>query len=340
MRNIALLAALAFASSFARAEDGTRWVTPDFFVRESRVPLSFPTPAPADCRAHIAAAVCVVPPKDDRSGRSCLPGDAYAATFLALYDAYPPRLKETFCRVNHIQIEPDFAGSAYGGLDRDDRGNVLGAVLGIRKSILDERLPLARWASWKEQLPFGGPRNAYDPRPDLPNVEASIAGVNDLLYFVFAHEFGHILDFSENLNQSGWRALSWKSENVTRFDAAFPLRSKLEFYGERPRLPGGAADAVYEQLGRTNFVGLYAATNPYDDLAETVAHYALLTRGGTYAVRLPSGRALEAARRFLSPALAAKRAYVERLLNPAPARPEAPARPPRPLPIPPLPGWD
>lgn len=44
-------------------------------------------------------------------------------------------------------------------------------------------------------------KNAYHTKPNLPLIQTQ--GSNqDLLYFIFSHEFGHVFDFANNLNQT------------------------------------------------------------------------------------------------------------------------------------------
>jgi len=155
-----------------------------------------------DCRAHIESVMCLVDPPENKSeepgsDRPCLPGgQAYAKYFEALYDNYPSALQKMFCSLRHIYIEKDFFGTAYAGLVKDEAGRPIGAKMGIRKSVLDENLNLGLWASWKEQLSFGGVTDSYTLTPNLPSIQtASDGNLNDFLYFVVAHEFGHIFDF-------------------------------------------------------------------------------------------------------------------------------------------------
>lgn len=62
-----------------------------------------------------------------------------------------------FCSLNYIFIEKEFFGTAYASPLKDSNGNIIGAMMGIRQSVLDENLNLETWASWKEQLSFGWP---------------------------------------------------------------------------------------------------------------------------------------------------------------------------------------
>lgn len=306
------LLAAALAAPILAAVPDRVWVTPDFFIEEGASSPNLERPAaPGGCRESIAAKVCLVA---GEGISDCLPGaEPYSRALERLHDEYPPALQGVFCKLKSVYIHPTLRSSAYGGLGDG------GGVIGVRQSLIDEGLSLSRWASWKEQLPFGGPKDSYDLRPELPAVEARVPGSsNDMLYFLFTHEFGHILDFLNNLNGGGWRAISWLGWDRSRFDESeFPLRPRVDFYGPGPRLDKSDAPAVYAELLRTDFASLYAATSPYDDFAEALALYVLSRRGGSFAVREPSaaGPALDLAGRMASERLREKREFIESFLS-------------------------
>lgn len=176
-----------------------------------------------------------------------------------------------------------------------------------------ERLSLGRWATWKEQLLFGGERGSYDVHPDLPQVEAAVPGASDdVLFMIIAHEFGHIVDFKRGLQFSGWKKISWVSQQETRYDAAFPARRKLDFYGDGPKMGKDDALAADQQLVATDFISLYAATNSYDDFAETFAHYAIWKKNGSFVLRQPGVNVTE---RLKTPIFRKKTAFIDAMVN-------------------------
>ncbi|MGE0173637.1 MAG: hypothetical protein AB7T49_12645 [Oligoflexales bacterium] len=260
---------------------------------------------PTDCRAHIKEALCLVAPDpnhpnevpDNSKKRSCLGGEgAYVEAFEQLYDNYPPVLQKMFCSLRKIQIEEKFFGTAYANIVWKDEANHVsdGAIMGIRKSVLDEKLTLTRWSSWKEQLSFGGVVDSYTVKDDLPKIETSSKDqINDFLYFVVAHEFGHFLDFSNNLNEQincskktenpddqvcdfadgSWGSLSWENTKTILPEFDFELRPELCFYWcDGKTLGKDQIDSVYQGLSNAPFVSTYSTTNARDDFAETFAY--------------------------------------------------------------------
>ena len=179
-----------------------------FFVSESsESSTTLRNTSLEDCRANIAKVICLVNPTGEQEKipeRRCLPsGEAYVNHFESLFDNYPPGLQRMFCSLKHIYIENEFFGTAYAGLITGPDGKKQGAMIGIRRAVLDERLDFTTWASWKEQLSFGGISGNYRAVPDLPVVHAkTYSRTNDFLYFVISHEFGHLFDFANDLNKT------------------------------------------------------------------------------------------------------------------------------------------
>ena len=256
------------------------------------------TGEPANCRDHIKGSLCLVDGMGDGDQTQCQDGGmAYASPFEALYDAYPPAVQKMFCSLKVIYIMREFGGTAFGGLLEDANGNITGAQMGIRKSLLDENLDLHTWASWKEQLSFGGVKDSYTLRSDLPHAKTSTAkkNVNDFLYFVVAHEFGHMFDFSNHLNRlencsepsdpnaepecemaaGSWGSLSWKTSLSPHQENDFLNRSGLCFYFcDGNTLAKSVIPALYADLyDRTSFLSAYAATDAWQEFADSLAYY-------------------------------------------------------------------
>jgi len=251
-----------------------------------------------DCRKKIKTILCLVDkakPEQGSNERECLPGgEIYASHFESLFDNYPKPLQKIFCSLNIIYIEKQFFGTAYAGTVVDNNGNLDGAMMGIRKSVLDENLHLTQWASWKEQLSFGGKKNDYQVSSDLPLISTTTTKkVNDFLYFLVAHEFGHIFDFSNNLNEfincgadsadkcdhpkpGSWSELSWASSKVALGKDDFYQRVGLCFYGcQDTFILQEDISQLYSELYSSTFISTYAATNPWDDFAESLAYIAM-----------------------------------------------------------------
>jgi hypothetical protein len=310
--------------------------------------LSVEMPA-GGCRDHIHQIACLVDPvvEGDPNPRVCQPVSAELIEPLQkVYDVYPPQLQKVFCSLGRIYIEKQFIGTAYAGLD--EKGEK--AIMGIRETALSQPLTLASWASWKEQLSFGGTKTGYSSVPELPRIESSmnVQGASDFLYFVIAHEFGHVLDFAKKVNvfdcpsgsdpskgpvtcaarRGDWSALSWESQVrglpessddpwglrgwVLNPLGRFAFREDLCFYGcNSPAHPERAGD-LYAGLYRSNLLTAYAATNAWDDFAESLAFYAAGKLGGfRYDVRLPDGTVYDLAGKVNEPVFASKLNYLE-----------------------------
>lgn len=333
----------------AWASSPRKWMTPDFYIETHSEPWistrSASSSSEQTCRDEIKKLMCMVESEptggEYGSDRPCLPGgEAYAPFFETLYDHYPPALQRVFCSLKVIYVEKDFAGTAYAGLMTDSSGKTVGAKMGIRKSVLDDQLTLSAWASWKEQLSFGGVTDSYTHTPGLPLIFTQTdAPVNDFLYFVIAHEFGHIFDFANGINRyasdecrrkqekdssiacelhpESWGALSWITDQTAKPENEFPNRKNLCFYWcEDHPLNRSIASSLYESLDRSAFISIYATTQPWDDFADSLAYFLMAENLKTrYLLDTAQGRTYDVMAKLRSPQFASKHQFLKSFMN-------------------------
>ena len=294
-----------------------------------------------DCRARIQPLMCLVDQPIESENRPCLAGgDAYARQFEELYDHLPAVMQAIFCALDVIYVETDFVGSAYA----DPSGKH--SVLGVRKAVLDGGLDLQHWASWKEQLSFGGNPHSFELRSDLPVVETKSSGeVNDFLYFLIAHEFAHILDGRYRLNrlkpgcpepvdgqpdpeclmeEDSWGGIGWSTNFQPKAENDFASRSGFCFYGcEDHALGLEAVASAYESLmSHTDFISAYATTGPWDDFADSLAYYLMHENLHTsYRIDTRQGAVYDVMEKLESPLFAKKREYIQKFLLKAAGQP-------------------
>lgn len=229
----------------------------------------------ADCRANIAKVVCYVGGSQGWS-RPCLPeSKRYVPVFEALHDKLPPAIQKMFCSLEKLYVEKNLESTAYALRGRP--------VIGIRATLIDEKLSLTQWATWKEQLIFGGRGDSYKTNDKLPTYTGSEELTNDdMVFSIIVHEFGHLFDFANGFNETdsrgdfkkgSWGELSWQSFGRPTAANDFKNRSKLCFYGCSGSLPASTAPQIYEDLHKTNFLNTYTARNPYEDFADTFSFY-------------------------------------------------------------------
>jgi Putative zinc-binding metallo-peptidase len=299
---------------------------------------------PTDCRANIKTAICLVNPareSEDSLKRPCLEGsDKYAAAFEELYDAYPPEFQKMFCSLRRIFVENNFGATAYAqSFVGSDGKQVPGVAMGIRRSLLDQPFSISHWSTWKEQLNFGGDPHDYTLKMKYPSMVFSNESKLDFMYFVFAHEFGHLFDFANAVNQfdynekcaeSGecvsvpgtWSAFSWKTLNAHHANADYTHANLLCFYGCEKVMSQTQAVELYDGLQTSPFISNYAATNAWDDFAETVAYYVLQnTMKKSLVLSYADDRSFDATARLATPAMAYKANYVEHFLKSSPNYP-------------------
>ncbi len=288
---------LIFAEPFPQSLRGT-----DFFIKQHKfikkhkekmlntkeVDLS------SNCREVIRDRVCVVAPtrkNEEPEERICnANSEKYAHYFESIYDKLSPIFQKMFCSVKYIFIEKKFYGTGYAGLLYDQQNNLDGAMIGVRKSALDNNLKFSQFASWKEQLSFGGNTQNYSLKQDLPSVlTKSKSDVNLFLYFLIVHEFGHLFDLANGLNNQdcktsghstcssktgSWSAIGWKNLQDPKAKNDFKRRQDLCFYlcNNNP-LPANSAISIYKDLAQTDFLSLYSSTNILEDFADSLAFF-------------------------------------------------------------------
>jgi hypothetical protein len=257
----------------------------------------------------------------------------YAKSFENLYDRFPAHLQKMFCHLERIYIEKDFVASAYGGLFEDpaDENHILGGMIGLREEFLKNPVSLNEWASWKEQIHFGADPKKVIFSTLLPRVETSMKNDSiDMLYFLVAHEFGHIFDYTNNLNndscpenstapqckQKSWHFFSWANTKLPKPANDFPLLSDLCYYFcDGHFIPSARQDELYKSLNQTNFLTPYTTRNPYEDFADTFAIYTIMTdRGSNYVIKTPD-LSYDATSRLRSPVFEGKRNFIKDFLS-------------------------
>ena len=309
-----LMVVLALTSMSAFADDGDylpltgRWANPP--PRPERLADD------ADCRAHITKVVCYV---EGQSGwsRPCLPDSKkYVPVFEALHDRLPPMLQKMFCSLEKLYVEKELESTAYALRGRP--------VIGIRASLIDEKLSLTKWATWKEQLNYGGKKDSYATREELPTYTSDTdVTYEDMVFSIIVHEFGHLFDFANDVNDtegfSGklkagtYGAIGWETMYKPKAGNDFANRTKLCFYRCGSTLPASTVPAIYGELhDKTNFLNTYTARNPYEDFADTFSFYYFfkLTKHD-YKLDTKQGKVYDMREALASDALAAKVKYLE-----------------------------
>ncbi|NUN07421.1 MAG: hypothetical protein HUU57_16880 [Bdellovibrio sp.] len=268
---------------------------------------------PTDCRAHIAQIICEVKPQEGWGNpleRTCLGGEQkYQKSFEDIYDALDPINQKMFCSLRRIFIEQEFYATGYASLLRfmkDGQVTALpGAIMGVRKSVLEANPSLPQWASWKEQLNFVAiPEEFTTPLP-YPRFDGQKPP--SLLLDIVVHEFGHMLDFANSINEElfgvkdcmqqdikseedyfekckpyakpgSWTDISWIDGRTAKPEKDFLGRSKLCFYNCVNRMDLQTEMVpFYQGLAQSDFVTSYAASNYMDDFAEAWAVRWMLT---------------------------------------------------------------
>lgn len=322
------------------------------FILSLSMLLTFPALAqkytqPTDCRDRIAQIVCLVDPVDsstpdrDFIKRPCMPGsEHYAEVFERHFDRSPAAIKNMYCHLNKVFIEAQFGGTAFASPVTDANGKIVGGAVGIRKEVLDNPTTYPQWLSWKEETSFGGSKTITGPSLNLIHYDSNLNTHEMFIDFVLAHEFGHLFDMANRLNQlddcrweedangeehlvgactpkpGSWTALSWQQAQTPLPANDYPLRKETCFYFCNGKFLAPAdSTTIFNGLVGSNFVSTYAASNIGDDWAESFAYFMMIQAQGFQLSVETHGNFFDLTGHFASDLLASKRTYTESFLR-------------------------
>lgn len=195
-----------------------------------------------------------------------------------------------------IYFVEKLGSTGYSGYVRNEKGQPTHAYIVLDAGVLG-LLKANAWATWKENTPFKYAFNAEDTltsaieTPDQDNRKNAIQ-------YVLLHELAHVIAVGRNIHPEIGLAkttlpkvgtfpffdISWKVDPLTmqdasHFDELWPQRSTVVYY-KHANITAKDMDVTYENLAKTNFPTLYAATVPADDFAESFASYVHTVRMG------------------------------------------------------------
>ena len=182
-----------------------------------------------------------------------------------------------------IFLVEELGGTAYGELLNDFDNNKQGFIV---LDVVSLNRKANAWATWRENSTFA--------MKGIFTIEAKIEHLeNDsrktAIQYILLHEVGHLVGAAKGAHPNWFDGghpqkwpftkfswLTWERgfEGKSKFDETFTNRNKIKFYSFKDALlSSNEIDETYYQWSTTDFVSLYAATNMYDDFAETYAMY-------------------------------------------------------------------
>ena len=274
-----------------------------------------------ECRLNIAKAVCWVDPAPWGLGssRPCLAGsEKFIAAFEGHFDRSSELIQRMYCHVDKIWVEKELDSTAYASPIYDRNHQMVGGGVGIRQEVLESPLSFGQWLSWKEETSFGGGLKSTGSSLNLIKYVSNKTEREFFLDYVMNHEFGHLFDFANDVNNNSadsWTNISWYySTPKKKYD--YPLRDRLCYYScHGDFLDRKDAAVLFSGLLKTNFLSTYASRHPSEDWAETFAHYIAANELGLkYQVDI-EGQSFDMTAHFQSPLLKEKRDYVENFIK-------------------------
>ncbi len=205
--------------------------------------------------------------------------DAIAALPAALRQMLDARLIGVF-------LAQGTGSSGFTEVAFDAQGRLVGAFVVLDTTALARKAN--DWLRFKEG-------SVFVPDPDL-RIEATMAATaaDDVpriaREFVLIHELAHVVGYDSEMHSSwstpatlldmedyAYMAESWGVRDgrlARKRDREAPLPGIVVYYRSAPEKPKAIeATRYYDWLLASDFVTLYAATNPYDDFADALATY-------------------------------------------------------------------
>ncbi len=192
-------------------------------------------------------------------------------------------------RLIGIYAVKDLGTSGYAEAIKDKDGQERYAIIVLDNEILSLK-KANEWATWRENSFFVSTEgaNKVDAVIETEDNETTTNAVR----YILLHEIGHVLGLVCNIHPS-WNdtiskgdivrypflEFSWtvneEDKVVSKFDESFPERSMLRAYSfDNSKIQNADIASTYQNfLNRTDFVSLYAATNLWDDFAESFTIY-------------------------------------------------------------------
>lgn len=204
----------------------------------------------------------------------------------AILAALPPRFQSLLgAKLLGVFAAQGLGSSAYTDFVRDAQGAPVAAFVVIDVAAMTRKANA--WIAWKESTPFK-PEPGWAITGELePEATDTTRGA---LEFVLIHEFGHMLAFDEDVHPL-WSVtpslvdpedypffnVSWTVKDGAYFrkvELTDEAPGPITYYKERDDRPAASRmPAFYDWLAKSDFVTLYAATNPFDDFAESIVTY-------------------------------------------------------------------
>ena len=245
-------------------------------------------------------------------------------------------IQRMYCSLSKIWIENQLNSTAY-AKPIYENNKMISAGIGIRREFLESSIDLNTWFSWKEETSFGGTTSMTEGsagknlgliKYNSPNNSKAF-----LIKGTINHEFGHLFDFTNNLNRfsecdfekdpenckplaGSWGEISWGSSNTPLPEMNYPLRDKICFYWcEGNFINKDLSLELFDSLVKTNFHTIYASTNPNDDFAETFSYYLEVENDNFELSVTTQGQTIDLIKHFKSQRLQAKRDFVKNFIS-------------------------
>ena len=286
------------------------------------------------CRDRIAEIVCVVDPVDynipfsTQYNRPCLDVPGYADIFEKHFDQSKDLIKKMYCSLEKIWIENEVSTIAYATQILDNSNRLVAGAIGVSRKFLDEKPTFDILLSRKEAASFGSESIELFKYSSKLSINQNFA-----IFYVINHEFGHLFDYANKLNDfsncdnddcrptvGSWGEISWLNNESQLEKNEFPLELQPCFYACNNFLDIKNSKKIFSKLLESDFPSTYASFNPKEDWAEMFALHLAVEENFDWQVET-QGHKFDLQAHFYSSKLDSKRAFVQKFLLSSPRYP-------------------
>lgn len=182
----------------------------------------------------------------------------------------------------------NLGGTGYTEVVLGEDGRAMSGFIVLDANVLQKRVA-NQWATWKESTPF-----KRDANFEIEAIIEEKGGdtKKNAIQYILLHELGHVISIGKNIHppwatsvgdigdttqylffNESWRLDRPGNKVLTKYDSTvFPDREKVVYY-LGAQLSGDQMLNIYNNLEKTDFPTLYAATRPEEDWAESFVTY-------------------------------------------------------------------
>jgi hypothetical protein len=206
--------------------------------------------------------------------------------FEEVLQSLPENLRDKLKRkLLGVVFVENLGSTAYTERVFSEEGSIAGSFCVFDIKVLSQAAN--EWATYKESTVFENGDYRINVEIEDPLHPEKFGAAK----YIFLHELAHVLSAGESF-EPDWNEppalvgslvkypfahISWaidveKNRYIKQLEQDRSILQNLKFYGDT-KIENSSLIGIYKRLGEAEFISLYAATSPFEDFAESFAHY-------------------------------------------------------------------